>query len=229
VRRAHGDRRYELAEFRHQVFARLRKPKVKPKRTVPDAELLFCGPGRGRNPIKTALHRDLKNAREIRIAMAYFLPTWRIRRLIMRAARQGARVQLMLPAQSDVRLSQLASRWLYASMLRAGVEIHEYEPQVLHTKLILIDGITYVGSANLDRRSLHINYELMIRLEDATVAREARERFETDLTHCRRIELRAWRRSRTWWTRLQEQGAWLILAQLDPYWARLQIRHIGRG
>jgi len=50
--------------------------------------------------------------------------------------------------------------------------------QVLHAKLILSDGVVYIGSSNLDIRSLNLNYELMLRLEDKTVAVEAREIFE---------------------------------------------------
>jgi len=72
--------------------------------------------------------------------------------------------------------------------MKAGVEIYEYQPQILHAKLILSDGAVYAGSSNLDIRSLNLNYELMLRLEDETVAVEAREIFERLLKHSRRIE-----------------------------------------
>lgn len=223
------DQMFELADFRHKRFARFRKARIKHQRVVQDAELLFSGPGRGPNPIQAALHRDLACASDVCVEMAYFIPTWRIRRLLLRAARRGGRVRLILPARSDIRLSQLASRRLYGAMLRAGVEIHEYQPQTLHSKLIIIDGAVYVGSANLDRRSLHINYELMLRLEDPAAMRQARDRFEEDLARSERVDPRAWRKSRTFWRKLEEQWAWFLLARLDPWVARWQRKHLGRG
>src|SRR6185436_1809917 len=95
------------------------------------------------------LQKDLINARDVQITQAYFLPTWRIRHELMRAARRGGRVKLILAGKSDVPLLQLAARSLYQRLLRAGVEIYEYQPQILHTKLIIVDQIVYVGSANL--------------------------------------------------------------------------------
>ena len=76
-------------------------------------------------------------------------------------------MQLILPGKSDVLISQLAGQSLYRRFLKAGVQIHEYQPQILHAKLIIADDIVYVGSANLDPRSLDINYELMIRFDHA--------------------------------------------------------------
>lgn len=223
------DQMFALADFRHPPFTKVRKLAVKRARAVADADLLLTGPGRGRNPFKTALHRDLASANEVMIATPYFLPTWRIRHLLARAARRGGRVQILLPAKSDIWLSQLASRRLYAGLMRAGVELHEYQPQVLHAKLIIVDGVTYLGSANLDRRSLHINYELMVRFEDAGLARQARDRFADDLSRSRRVNPKEWRKSRTFWAKLTEQWAWAVLVQLDPWIARWQLRRIGRG
>ena len=57
------------------------------------------------------------------------------------------------------------------------MQIHEYTPQILHAKLIVIDDVVYVGSSNLDQRSLNINYELMVRFENKEMAAQAREVF----------------------------------------------------
>ena len=122
-------------------------------------------PGRGASPFQTALYQDLAVAREVRIVSAYFLPTRRLRRDLLRVARRGGRVQLILAGKSDVLVSQLAARSLYRRLLKAGVEIYEYQPQILHAKLILSDGVIYVGSSNLDIRSLNLNYELMLRFD----------------------------------------------------------------
>src|SRR5207249_7744058 len=117
----------------------------------------------------------------------------RIRRALTRVVRRGGRVQLVLAGKSDVLVSQLAGQSLYRRFLKAGVEIFEYQPQILHTKLIIIDDVVYLGSANLDQRSLNINYELMIRFQNAEVAARAREVFQNTLKHSQQITSESWR------------------------------------
>src|SRR5208282_4323708 len=98
---------------------------------------------------------------------------------------------------SDMPLSRLAGQSFYRRLLAAGVEIYEYQPQILHAKMFLLDDVVYAGSANLDPRALDINYELMLRLSHPVLARRAAEIFECDLAHCRRIDLETWRKART--------------------------------
>jgi len=69
----------------------------------------------------------------------------------------------------------MAARSLYHHLLKAGVKIYKYQPQILHAKLILADVKTYVGSSNFDIRSLNLNYELMLRFTDKTAIAEAQE------------------------------------------------------
>jgi cardiolipin synthase len=219
------DELFVLSDFRRNPLMRLRafKRKRKPL-NQPAGELLLSHPGRGAGPFQTALYQDLAKAREVRIVSAYFLPTRRVRRDLMRVARRGGRVQLILAGQSDILVSQLAARSLYHRLLKAGVEIYEYQPQVLHAKLVLSDGVVYVGSSNLDIRSLNLNYELMLRLEDKTVAVEARGIFERLLKHSQRIELRQWRKLQTFWQRWQNHWAHFLLTRIDPFVALRQFR-----
>ena len=157
---------FERADFQHTGLTRLRNYDARKMVTAPHEQLLLSGPGRGRSPIKHALRRDLARANNVQIIVAYFLPTWRIRRSLLRVAQRGGRVQMILAGKSDVLLSQLAGQSLYRRFLRSGVQIHEFTPQILHAKLIVIDDVVYVGSSNLDQRSLNINYELMVRFEN---------------------------------------------------------------
>jgi len=122
-----------------------------------------------------------------------------------------------------VALSQLASRSLYQHLLRAGVEIYEYEPQILHAKLFIMDEVVYAGSANLDVRSLKLNYELLVRITEGDLAERARKIFEDDLKHCRQIHRLTWRKSRTLWGKLKERWAYFFLARVDPYVARKEL------
>ena len=220
---------YVRADFRHRRFQSMRRTRADAVVQTPDWTLLLTGPGRGHRALKHSLFHDFSNARAIDIMSSYFLPNLRILRALKKAARRGVRVRLILAGKSDVRLMRIATRGLYPSLLRAGVEIYEYEPQILHAKMVVVDNIVYAGSANLDARSLSINYEVLARIINASLADEAREIFEGDLTHCRRIEPRGWRTPRGMWQKLIERLAYLILARIDPYMARRQRRNLLRS
>jgi cardiolipin synthase len=215
------DGMFDLALTPQRPLDRLKKSKAKRTIRAPHEQLLLSGPGRGRSPIKNALRRDLARARKVQIVMAYFLPTWRIRRALIRVARGGGSVELVLPGKSDVTLAQLAGQSLYRRFLRTGVTIFEYEPQILHMKLIIIDGVVYIGSANLDQRSLKINYELMIRFENPRMAAEASDLFQRTKSHSREIKLDEWK-SRGLWQRIKQRWAYFLLVRMDPRIARLR-------
>jgi cardiolipin synthase len=217
---------FARAEFRHKRFTLLRKSEAKKIVALPKEQLLFSGPGRGRNPFKRALHKDLKRAKNVQMIIAYFLPTWRLRRELKRVARHGGKVQLILAGKSDVLLSMLAAQGLYRRFLDGNIEIYEYQPQILHAKMIIVDDIVYLGSANLDTRSLHINYELMIRFENKIIVKEARAIFSKNLKHCHRVTAEEWRKSRTFWRKLKQRWAYFLLNHLDPYLARRQWRDL---
>ncbi len=216
---------FALSDFHKKPLLRLRLFKHKRKSQKRTAgEFLPIRPGRGASPFQTALYHDLAKAHDVRIVSAYFLPTRRLRRDLKRVARRGGRVQLLLAGKSDVPVSQLAARSLYHRLLKAGVEIYEYQPQILHAKLVLCDGIAYVGSSNLDIRSLNLNYELMLRFDDKTAAAEAREIFERALKLSRKIELPQWRKTETFWQRWKNHWAHFLLARIDPFVALRQFR-----
>jgi cardiolipin synthase A/B len=220
------DEMFQRAEFQHKRFMRWRRTGAKRTVVLPPERILICGPGRGRNPFIQSLRRDLAAAKDVRIIVAYFLPTWRLRRDLLRVARRGGRVRLILAGKSDVLLSLLAARSLYRRLLAAGVEIYEYQPQILHAKLFIADNAVYTGSSNLDTRSLRINYELMLRFEAAAMAASARGVFEDILKNCRRVTMADWRRAHTFWQRLKQRWAYFLLNRIDPYVARRQWRDL---
>jgi cardiolipin synthase len=220
------DGMFQNAELQHKRFPRLRRLNSKRVVASTEAQILLSGPGRGRSPIKHALHEDLAHAKNVQIVMAYFLPTWRMRRDLTRVARRGGAVQFILAGKSDVAVSQLAGQSLYRKFLKAGVGIHEYQPQILHAKLIIVDDVVYVGSANLDQRSLTINYELMVRFEDKLMAAQAREIFASALKHSKPIQLAEWRKSRTIWMKLKQRFAYWLLMRFDTYVAKRQWKNL---
>lgn len=222
------DEMFAQAGLQSKGVTRSKRTVAKRDVSVEEGKLLLSGPGRGHNPFNRSLRRDLRSAKHVQIICPYFLPTWRIRRALFQVMRNGGRVQLMVPAKSDVLLSQLACRSLYRRLLKAGVEIYEYQPQILHAKLIIIDDVVYAGSSNLDPRSLYINYELMLRFQKRKLVTEAREIFASNLKHCQQIELEQWRKSRTWWSKMKQRWAYFLLVRADPMVGRLENRIWGR-
>jgi len=217
------DDMFACADFKHRPFTRLRKSIQQKTITVPEAKLLLGGPGRS-DPLKHSLRADLKEAREVLIISPYFVPPWKTRRMLMKLARNGAKVQLILPGKCDLPVMRMAAQSFYRRFLKAGVEIHEYQPQILHAKLFVIDEVVYAGSANLDGRSMRINYELLVRLSNPALVREGREIFAGILAHCKQIDLAGWRRSRTFLDRMKARVAHFLVARLDSFFARRQLR-----
>ena len=188
---------WSKADMRHDLWHPLRRRMKETLTQGVDWTLLLNIPSFRRHLINRALSSDPTCANRVRIAAAYFLPTRRIRRRLIQLARDGTRVQLILAGRSDIRLAQLAGHHLYERLLRAGIEIYEYQPQVLHAKLVVVDHAVYLGSCNLDLRSLSFNYELMARVTDPVVTREACEWFDETLAHCRKVERDTWEKQRS--------------------------------
>ena len=219
------DKLFALADFRRKPLLRLRVFKRRQKsRMLPAGPSPGHPPGPDASPLRAALHHDLVRARDVRIMTAYFLPTRKLRRALLRVVRRGGRVQLILAGKSDVLVAQLAGRNLYRRLLTAGVEIYEYQPQILHAKLVVANNVAYAGSANFDLRSLKLNYELMLRFEAETAAAAARDIFDDALKHCRKIDLPHWRASQSFWQRWQQHWAHFLLTRLDVFCALRQFQ-----
>jgi cardiolipin synthase len=105
------------------------------------------------------------------------------------AARRGVKVQILLPGEHmDQKSVRRGSRKRLPRRLEAGVEHYEYEPTMIHTKLLVVDGyFVSVGSTNLDPRSLRINDEVNMNMLDPTFARHQTEIFARDLRRSKRV------------------------------------------
>lgn len=176
---------------------------------------LVGGPGNRLSPWALALKRDLQSARLIDIVAAYFSPTQSILRRLARAARSGGAVRLVLAGKTDNGATIGAARILYGYLLKRQVRICEYRPRLLHTKLIVIDDAAYIGSANLDIRSLFINKELMLRIDDAAVADYLRDLADT-LARQSDVQTAELHRERlSWFNRLRWSFAYLLVNSVD--------------
>lgn len=155
-----------------------------------------CEAGRGRNPFYRALVRAIDASRHrVWITMAYFVPTRRLLRALVHAARRGVDVRLVLPGESDAWAPLHAGRSHYGRLMHAGVRIHERQGALLHAKTAVIDGVWgTVGSANLDWRSVLHNAEANAIVLDADFGARMEQMFVHDLAESREITLDSWHR-----------------------------------
>ncbi len=134
---------------------------------------LHGGPFRRHSPLSRVLRDDLDDAHVVDLIEAYFSPNWPFLRRLHRIAKHG-RLRILTAAKSDNATTVGAARHCYPGLLKRRALIYEYTLTKLHMKLIIIDDVVYIGSANFDTRSLYINVELMLRIESAPFARMMR-------------------------------------------------------
>jgi cardiolipin synthase len=153
--------------------------------------IISGGPHHRRSAIHSALLFNIaSSSEEILIATPYFIPGLRVIRGLLRAARRGVCVRLLLPARCDMPAVRLLGHSYYSILLRAGIEIGEIEHEILHAKVMLFDGErAVIGSANLDQRSFHRNFELNLIIEDEPFGRQIHAMFQEDFQDARRISL----------------------------------------
>jgi cardiolipin synthase A/B len=136
-------------------------------------QLLIGGPTNRISPWALFLKKDLEQAKRFHIVSAYFSPSQSVLRRISKVARLGYS-KLVLAGKTDNRATIGAARSLYKYLLKRGAKIYEYQTRPLHMKLLIIDDAAYIGSSNLDVRSLFINMEIMLRIDDLEIANHLR-------------------------------------------------------
>jgi cardiolipin synthase A/B len=173
------------------------------------AALLLRDNLRLRTSIELAYLRAIGRARsEIIIANAYFVPGRKMRRALVMAARRGVRVLLLLQGRYEYFMQYYAARPVYGTLLRAGIEIHEYSPSFLHAKVAVIDGHwATVGSSNLDPLSLLLAREANVVIEDEAFASQLRQRLLHAVAHEGQAMEAAQYDSRPWRERILERIA----------------------
>ena len=158
--------------------------------------VVWSAPQSGANELKLLYLLALGAARHsIDIESPYLIIDESSRWSIEEARRRGVRIRLLVEGdKTDAKSVKYASRSEYESLLELGVEIAEYQPTMLHTKAMVIDGVlSVVGSANFDNRSLELNDELNVAIFDRALAARLAQDFENDLKQSKKLELESWR------------------------------------
>jgi cardiolipin synthase len=146
--------------------------------------------------------------------MAYFAPAYRLRKRIRRIAAMGE-TRLILAGKSDNAATIGASRSLYKKLLRDHARIYEFQPCKLHTKLIVLDDTVYLGSANFDMRSLYVNLEIVVRIEDRGLAERMREFVAEHIPASLEVTPALYREWATPWKRLRWWLSWFLVTVVD--------------
>ena len=153
----------------------------------------------------TLLQRIGRARQRIWLASGYFVPSWKLRRRLARAARRGIDVRLLLPGPfTDHPAVRHAGRRFYRQLLRAGVRIYEYQPRFQHAKVGLIDDWVTVGSSNLDRWNLRWNLEANQEIDAPDFAAETAAMLTTGFGQSLEMDYQSWGR-RGWYARLAER------------------------
>lgn len=175
---------------------------------------LFGGPARRLSPWAKAIREDLKTAMQLDIIAAYFFPGPGMLRRLDRVGRRG-RARIVTAGKTDNPATIGAARFTYAGLLRKGVRIFEYAPAMLHTKLYVVDDAVYVGSANFDVRSLFLNLEIMLRIEDRALADHVRTYVDGETAHAVEQRLADYSGLRTLGARIRYALCYLLVAAAD--------------
>ncbi len=158
----------------------------------------FVGsPSSESHPMRGVFWLTIRCARKrVWITSPYFVPDRLLVDALKERAAKGVEIRILLPNEhNDVPVIRWASRSYYDELLEAGVRIHEFQPTMIHQKLLVADGVwSLVGSANFDVRSKELNQENLIGLLDREFAAQLEATFLADLDRAHEIHLDSWRR-----------------------------------
>ncbi|MFF7333860.1 phosphatidylserine/phosphatidylglycerophosphate/cardiolipin synthase family protein [Streptomyces sp. NPDC090306] len=152
--------------------------------------------GFGWQDMQTLIRVMLTSAEErFRLSTAYFAPDDYFADLLVETARRGVRVEILLPGPyTDQRACQLAGQQHYQRLLDAGVEIRQYQPTMIHTKIMTVDSVaSLIGSSNFNRRSMEHDEEVMLAVLDEEFTAALDADFDEDLKHSEVMDAARWR------------------------------------
>jgi cardiolipin synthase A/B len=158
---------------------------------------VISSPSSEEHPLRLFFFLTFLAARErLWITTPYFVPDKHTREVVKRRARAGVDVRILMPNEhTDAKPIRRASHSYYTELLTAGVRIYEYQPTMMHTKHVVVDGKwSVVGSANMDIRSKELNEENVLGILDSDFGKVMERTFLDDLEHATEIDRVAWRR-----------------------------------
>ena len=182
---------------------------------IGQVQWLLGGPTNRISPWAITFKRSLEAGKRVDIVSAYFSPSQTILRRIAKAAKHNKGSRLVVAGKTDNNATIAAARLLYRYLMRRKTRIFEFQSRPLHMKLMVIDDTVYIGSANLDVRSMFINLEIMVRIKDAGLALHMRKLIDELVTQSEeqtRILLKA---RDSYWSRFKAALAYFLVNSVD--------------
>lgn len=176
---------------------------------------LLGGPSNRLSRWAWAIKKDLEQGSRLDLVSAYFSPGQGLLRRIGGISKRGGQSRIILPGKTDNAATIGASRLLYGYLLKRHTRLFEYQPKRLHTKLVIVDDAVYIGSANFDLRSLYINVEMMLRIEDPVFADHARTIFDIIHEQTEAITPELHKSRRSFLNRLRWTISYFVVNTLD--------------
>ncbi len=174
----------------------------------------FGGPMQRLSPWINSTCRDLARGSDVEMIAAYFAPPGGMLRRIARIGHHG-RARIVTAARSDNNTTIAAARFTYGRLLKRGVQVFEYQRSKLHSKLLVLDDVAHVGSSNFDYRSIYLNLEMMLRVEDEEFASLMRVYFEGELEDCVEITRALHKRRSTLLNRIRWALSFFVVSLTD--------------
>jgi cardiolipin synthase len=155
---------------------------------------IFASSAKGRRKMRKLLYYSINQSQKsICLTTAYFTPSKRMLKVLEDAVLRGVNVKLLLPGKSDISAAYYAGRAFFTKLLKAGVEIYNYQGEILHAKTFVFDEMwSIIGSANLDFQSLRRNDEGNVGIIDTNFGNQMIEIFNEDLKQSEKIILEKW-------------------------------------
>jgi Phosphatidylserine/phosphatidylglycerophosphate/cardiolipin synthases and related enzymes len=180
------------------------------------AQMFMSSPSEGSESMRLMYLLSINAAEHsIRIENAYFVPDDLTVQALVDARKRGVKVGVIVPGDKiDTETVRRASRARWGKLLQAGVKIYEYQPTMLHCKLMIVDDLwVSVGSTNFDNRSFRLNEEANLNVYDRAFAQRQIEIFDEDARHTKAYDYARWE-GRPWTDKLIEHASALLRSQL---------------
>ncbi len=160
------------------------------------ARVLDSGPASPPGMVAEAFFNAIIMASEqILLVTPYFVPTSDLVKALRSAARRDVDVRIIVPKHNNHKYAGMASKALYEELLEAGARIFQREPPFIHAKAMVIDdSVALVGTANIDVRSLELNYETTVLFEDEANVGKLKQMIREDIDQSVELDLNAWLR-----------------------------------
>lgn len=194
-----------------RTMPQLPECRIDPNEPQHPVQVVPSGPGMPEHLISQVLTLAINQAnKSVCITTPYFVPSADLLETLKMTAQRGIKVELIIPLKNDSIMVQWASRSFYTELMEAGVEIYEFYGGLLHTKSVVIDEqFCLVGTVNMDMRSLWLNFELTLAIDDEAFTKEMYWLQKSYMDASHKVKLKEWHK-RSMYSRFLERVFYLF-------------------